>query len=109
MNDDIQAEQPVKRDTDSHSMGDVGAGAAVAQGAGAIASVTNITDDLSHDVHGLANPYLGLRAFTFEDHAKYGGRRAHIEQTVATLTAPDALLSLLFITGASGSGKSSFA
>ncbi len=36
------------------------------------------------------------------------GREKLIAETVARLTAPDEPLALLFITGASGSGKSSF-
>ncbi len=67
-----------------------------------------ITGDQQYDVHGLANPYLGLQSFTYADHAKYAGREKLIAETVARLTAPDNPLSLLFVTGASGSGKSSF-
>ena len=66
------------------------------------------TGDQQYDVHGLANPYLGLQSFTYADHAKYAGREKLIAETVARLTAPDDPLSLLFVTGASGSGKSSF-
>ncbi|MCC7165683.1 MAG: WD40 repeat domain-containing protein [Anaerolineae bacterium] len=61
------------------------------------------------DVHGLENPYLGLKSFTYADHQKYAGREALIGETVAKMTAPGLPLSLLFVTGASGSGKSSFA
>jgi WD40 repeat protein len=71
-------------------------------------SVTNITDAQQYDVSGLANPYLGLQSFTYADHAKYAGREKLIAETVARLTAPDDPLALLFVTGASGSGKSSF-
>ena len=74
-----------------------------------IAGDKNIfTGDQQYDVHGLANPYLGLQSFTYADHAKYAGREKLIAETVARLTAPDDPLALLFITGASGSGKSSF-
>ncbi len=74
-----------------------------------IAGDKNIfTGDQQYDVHGLANPYLGLQSFTYADHAKYAGREKLIAETVACLTAPDDPLSLLFVTGASGSGKSSF-
>jgi WD40 repeat protein len=66
------------------------------------------TGDQQYDVHGLANPYLGLQSFTYADHAKYAGRESLITETVARLTAPDEPLNLLFVTGASGSGKSSF-
>ena len=67
-----------------------------------------ITGDQQHDVHGLVNPYLGLQSFTYADHAKYAGREKLITETVARLTTPDDPLALLFVTGASGSGKSSF-
>jgi WD40 repeat protein len=71
--------------------------------------VSNIyLGDQQYDVHGLANPYLGLQSFTYGDHVKYAGREKLIAETVARLTAPDEPLALLFITGASGSGKSSF-
>ena len=73
-----------------------------------IVSNTYITGDQQYDVHGLANPYLGLQSFTYADHAKYAGREKLIAETVARLTAPDDPLALLFVTGASGSGKSSF-
>ena len=73
-----------------------------------IIKVTQITGDQQYDVHGLANPYLGLQSFTYADHAKYAGREKLIAETVARLTAPDDPLALLFVTGASGSGKSSF-
>jgi WD40 repeat protein len=65
--------------------------------------------DQARDVRGLANPYLGLQTFTYADHGKYAGRAQLIRETLARLTAPDASLALLFITGGSGSGKSSFA
>jgi hypothetical protein len=66
------------------------------------------TGDQQYDVHGLANPYLGLQSFTYADCAKYAGREKLIAETVARLTMPDDPLALLFVTGASGSGKSSF-
>ncbi len=66
------------------------------------------TGDQQYDVHGLANPYMGLQSFTYADHIKYAGREKLIAETVARLTAPDDPLALLFVTGASGSGKSSF-
>ena len=73
-----------------------------------IVSTTILTGDQQYDVHGLANPYLGLQSFTYTDSAKYAGREKLIAETVACLTAPDDPLALLFVTGASGSGKSSF-
>jgi hypothetical protein len=67
-----------------------------------------IADAQQYDVHGLANPYLGLQSFTYADHAKYAGREKLIAETVAYLSTPAEPLALLFVTGASGSGKSSF-
>lgn len=62
-----------------------------------------------YDVYGLPNPYLGLRAFSYDDRAIYAGREHLAQETVQRLTAPGTQQTLLFITGASGSGKSSFA
>jgi len=67
------------------------------------------TEEAAYSVYGLTNPYLGLRAFRYEDRAIYAGREQLAEETVQRLTAPGAQQTLLFITGASGSGKSSFA
>jgi len=67
------------------------------------------TEETGYNVHGLGNPYLGLRAFTYDDRAIYAGREQLAQETVQQLTAPGAQPTLLFITGASGSGKSSFA
>jgi hypothetical protein len=68
-----------------------------------------IAEEAAYNVHGLTNPYLGLRAFRYEDSAIYAGRETLAEETVAKLTNPTAQQTQLFITGASGSGKSSFA
>ncbi|HYN88933.1 MAG TPA: hypothetical protein VER55_10395, partial [Ardenticatenaceae bacterium] len=65
--------------------------------------------DAAYDVHGLPNPYLGLRSFTYEERMRYAGRARTIESAVDILTAPGAARTLLFVTGASGSGKSSLA
>jgi len=62
-----------------------------------------------YDVRGLANPYLGLAAFTYADRARYAGREKQIALAVEKLATPGAQRALLFVTGASGSGKSSFA
>ena len=62
-----------------------------------------------YDVRGFPNPYLGLRAFTYDERDRYAGREHTIEQAVKLLTAAGEQRTLLFITGASGSGKSSFA
>jgi WD40 repeat protein len=63
----------------------------------------------SYHVGGLPNPYLGLQSFTYTTRARYAGRERTIAQAVGQLTAPGQQRALLFITGASGSGKSSFA
>lgn len=57
----------------------------------------------------MTSPYLGLRSFRYEDRAIYAGRERQAQETVAKLTDPQSLQTILFITGASGSGKSSFA
>ena len=92
-------------------IGDV-QGTGVAIGTGATATVnhtTIVTPESTYDVAGLPNPYLGLRAFTYEDRAAYGGRKRSIEEAVRKLAQPGQQRTLLFILGASGSGKSSFA
>lgn len=63
----------------------------------------------AYDVRGLSNPYLGLRSFTYAEHARYAGRKQQIAEAVKKLTLPGNQCALLFVTGASGSGKSSFA
>ena len=68
-----------------------------------------IEAEKAYDVRGLPNPYPGLRAFTYADRAAFAGREALIEDSVARLATPGDPQSLTFITGASGSGKSSFA
>ena len=62
-----------------------------------------------HDVRGMENPYLGLRSFTYDDRTIYAGRERDIAHSVAKLTSPGEQRVILFITGASGSGKSSLA
>jgi WD40 repeat protein len=68
-----------------------------------------ITEETAYTVHGLTNPYLGLRAFGYEDRAIYAGREQLAQETIQCLTSLGVQQALLFITGASGSGKSSFA
>jgi Cdc6-like AAA superfamily ATPase len=65
--------------------------------------------DTAHDVRGLQNPYLGLAAFTYAERNRYAGREQQVTEAVTKLTTPGEQRALLFITGASGSGKSSFA
>ena len=55
----------------------------LAIGPGATATVTYNIGDQQYDVRGLANPYLGLQSFTYEDHAKYAGREGLVAETVA--------------------------
>lgn len=68
-----------------------------------------ISPDVARDVSGLDNPYFGLRAFTYDDRQSFAGRESAIGEAVKLLTEPGNARSLLFVTGASGSGKSSFA
>src|SRR5260370_20269468 len=67
-----------------------------------------ITEEQSDDISGLADPYLGLASYTYETREFYAGREEQIQQAVEQLIAPGAQQVLLFITGASGCGKSSF-
>lgn len=60
-----------------------------------------------YDVQGLPNPYLGLRSFTYDDRASFAGRRELVEAAMERLTRPGEQRVLFFVTGASGSGKSS--
>ncbi|NJM07240.1 ATP-binding protein [Candidatus Gracilibacteria bacterium] len=62
-----------------------------------------------YDVEDLKafNPYLGLRAFTIDDKEAFAGREAAINGALKRIASNG--LSLTFINGASGSGKSSFA
>lgn len=68
-----------------------------------------VEGEQAYDVRSLPNPYLGLLPFTYSDREKYAGRKTLIAGTVAQMTNASAPIVLLFITGASGSGKSSFA
>jgi formylglycine-generating enzyme required for sulfatase activity len=67
------------------------------------------TEDLSYNVAGLPNPYLGLMAFQYQDRLAFGGRKRAVQEAVEKITRPGARQAVLFVTGASGSGKSSFA
>ncbi|HRW07830.1 MAG TPA: hypothetical protein P5121_22165 [Caldilineaceae bacterium] len=68
----------------------------------------SFTEEVAYSVHGLENPYLGLRAFGYRDRDIYAGRDAKIAEALAKLTTPGQEQAVLFVTGASGSGKSSF-
>ncbi len=70
---------------------------------------TNIVyEDTAYNVEGLPNPYLGLKAFQYDDRDRYAGRESLAVEALQTLVSPGEQSNLLFITGASGSGKSSF-
>jgi hypothetical protein len=71
---------------------------------------TFFTEELTYDVSDLTtDPYLGLASYTYATRAFYGGREQQLRAAVQRLTAPGAERVMLFVTGASGSGKSSFA
>jgi len=71
---------------------------------------TNIvSEDTAYNVEGLPNPYLGLHAFTYNERDRYAGREKLTEDALQLLVSPGEQKNLLFVTGASGSGKSSFA
>src|SRR5215217_2980414 len=65
--------------------------------------------DHSHDVAGLPNPYLGLTSFTYETRDRYAGRERQVAEALDVLTTAGEERVALLVTGASGSGKSSFA
>ena len=67
----------------------------------------NFEDD-SYDVVGRASPYRGLDSYSYEDRLAFVGREDQIDQACNRLTMPGSEEGLLFITGASGCGKSSF-
>src|SRR6266536_1010627 len=72
--------------------------------------IHNITEELTYDVSDLGhNPYLGLASYTYATRAFYGGREPQISDAIARLTAPGDEPVVLFVTGASGCGKSSLA
>ena len=72
--------------------------------------IVNIAEDLTYDVSDLqANPYVGLASYTYGTRAFYGGRERQVEEAVRVMTAPGDEPVVVFVTGASGSGKSSFA
>jgi WD40 repeat protein/ABC-type dipeptide/oligopeptide/nickel transport system ATPase component len=82
-------------------------GTGIAVGAGSRVDVT-ITEEQAYKVAGLANPYLGLRAFTAAERDIFAGRERIVRALVDRLSAANGDR-LLFIVGASGSGKSSLA
>lgn len=69
---------------------------------------TIISAEQAYNVAGLPNPYLGLRAFTAADRDIFAGRERVLRALLDRLVAEDGDR-LLFLVGASGSGKSSLA
>lgn len=65
-------------------------------------------DVIKVSVAGLPNPYPELRPFTYTDRASFAGRERLVSAALAQLTTPGQEQTLLFVTGASGCGKSSF-
>lgn len=70
---------------------------------------TIISEEAAYDVAGLPNPYRGLASYGYEDRASFAGRERYVFEATNLLTDPAAARPLMFVTGASGSGKSSFA
>src|ERR671910_47838 len=71
--------------------------------------IIRITEERTYDVADLTyNPYRGLASYTYESRAFYGGRDQQVREAVAALTVDGDQPVLVFVTGASGSGKSSF-
>ncbi|HEY3062117.1 MAG TPA: hypothetical protein VGL99_24360, partial [Chloroflexota bacterium] len=71
--------------------------------------VVHITAEQTYDVSDLsANPYRGLASFTYATRAFYSGREQQVAETIRLLTQSGERPVLVFVTGASGSGKSSF-
>jgi chromosomal replication initiation ATPase DnaA len=66
------------------------------------------TEETVHDVTGLPCPYFGLRPFTYEFSSRYAGRSRQLDHALERLTTPGAEQPLVFVTGMSGSGKTSF-
>ncbi len=75
---------------------------------GGTAQVTVFGADEAYDVAGIENPYQGLDSYTAATRALYAGREEQVREALNWLTAVGPQQTLLFVTGASGSGKSSF-
>lgn len=67
------------------------------------------TIDARYDVRDLQCPYRGLKPYTYAQREIYTGRTQDVQAGVETLTQKGHEQTLLFVTGAVGSGKSSFA
>ncbi len=68
----------------------------------------NGLDDSPYAVGGMDSPFLGLRSFTYANRSRYAGRNEAITNALNVLMRPGEQLVFLLVTGASGSGKSSF-
>lgn len=66
-----------------------------------------VTEEVAYNVSGLGCPYKGLKSYDYEDSDRFAGRDDESEAVMLRLCRK-AQRTLLFVTGASGSGKSSF-
>ncbi len=82
----------------------VAAGARV--GGPIITGDVTVAEDAAYRVSG-TSPYLGLQPFTYANRETYTGRLRQAKREAERIMAGE--LALVFVTGASGSGKSSFA
>lgn len=67
-----------------------------------------VLDDSPYAVGGMDSPFLGLRSFTYANRSRYAGHNEALANALDVLTRPGEQLVFLLVTGASGSGKSSF-
>jgi signal transduction histidine kinase len=74
-----------------------------------IVTTNIVSEDSPYNVEGIPNPYLGLQAFTYHERDRYAGREKLTNEALQRLISSENQCNLLFVTGASGSGKSSFA
>jgi len=111
---DLMKKEPPSSSNQSNTDGGVIIGGTVESigkdvvGRDQIITTNIISEDSPYNVEGLPNPYLGLQAFTYNDRDKYAGREKLTVEALHLLVSPEERRNLLFITGASGRGKSSF-
>src|SRR5689334_7970264 len=110
---DPNLKSPIARRDESTSInlgGNASVGKIIIDGSVVGRDTIVVNEDPASDVSDLtANPYPGLASYTYATRDFYGGRDEQVELAVARLTAPGDESVLLFVTGPSGSGKSSFA